>query len=145
MSVSLNNKHTQEYLYDFAVDGGTAGAIDLSAKDGFAVLPQGAIITNVHLSVLDAVVGTSSTLACGNTTDPDGYMEVIAEAVLIDEAVIRVGEQPGALMWDDTNDHMLSFLVNSANDAVFSITIGTADLTAGKVLYLVDYYMPSLS
>lgn len=137
-------KLVQEYIYDFAVDGGNTGAIDLSAKAGYDPLPQGAIVTDVHLKVITAVTGTSSTVAVGNTTDPDGYMVAIAEGTLVDEAVIRVGEQAGALMWDDTNDHMISFLVNSANDAVFSITIGTANLTAGKILFFVEYYLPSI-
>lgn len=140
-----NQHNSQEYLYDFAVDGGVKDvAIDLSAKAGYDPLPQGAIVYNVSLKVITAVVGTSSTLIVGNTTDPNGYMEAIAEATLADEYVTGVGAQAGALIWDDTNDHVIPFLVNSANDADFSVTIGTANLTAGKVLFWVDYYMPSL-
>jgi len=75
-----NELNTQEYLYDFADDGGTVGAIDLSAKSGFSPLPSGAIITGVHMKVITAVTGTSSTVACGNTTDPDGYYVAITEA-----------------------------------------------------------------
>jgi len=135
--------HVQEYIYDFAADGGAQGAIDLSAKAGFAPLPQGAIVTKVGLKVLTAVVGTSSTVAVGVTTDADGFMAAIAEATLVDEYVTLSGAQAGALLWDDTNDHDIPFLVNSANDADVSITIGTADLTAGKLAIWVDYYMPS--
>lgn len=145
MSVVRNQKHLQEYLYDFAVDGGTDDTfIDLSAKAGYAPLPSGAIVTNVGLKVLEAVVGTSSTIIVGNTTDPNGYMEAIAEGTLIDEYVTMAGAQAGALLWDDTNDHLIPFLVNSDNDADFGITIGTADLSAGKVLFWVEYYMPTL-
>lgn len=133
----------QEYLYDFAEDGGATGAIALSSKAGYNPLPQGAIVLNVHLKVITAVTGTSSTVAVGNTTDADGYMEAIAEATLVDEFVSSAGVQPGALLWDDTNDHLIPFLVNSANDAVFSITVGTANLTAGKLLFMVEYLMPS--
>ena len=143
MSAILGKKHVQEYVYDFAVDGGTDDTfIDLSAKAGAAVLPQGAIVENVTLRVLTAVEGSSSTMIVGNTTDPNGYMEAIAEASLVAGAVIRVGEQAGALMWDDTNDHAISFLVDSANDADFGVTIGTADLTVGKVVFMVEYYAP---
>ena len=135
--------HVQEYVYDFAVDGGATGAIDLSAKAGYAPMPSGAVISKVSLKVITAVSGTSSTVAVGNTTDPDGYMAAIAEATLVDEYVSSTGVQAGALLWDDTNDHDIPFLVNSDNDAVFSITVGTADLTADKIVFWVEYYMPS--
>lgn len=138
-----NQLHSQEYIYDFAKDGGTAGVIALSAKDGVSPLPQGAIVRNVSLKVITAVVGTSSTVAVGNTTDPDGFLAAIAEATLVDEFVAPHSSVTSALLWDDTNDHDTLFLVNSANDADVQITIGTADLTAGKVLIWVDYYMPS--
>lgn len=144
MSMIRNQLNVQEYLYDFSADGGATGAISLSGKAGYDAVPQGAIINNVSLKVITAVSGTSSTVAVGNTTDPNGYMEAIAEATLADEFVSHVGVQAGALLWDDTNDHTIPFLVNSANDAVFSITIGTADLTAGKVLFFVEYYSPSI-
>lgn len=136
--------HVQEYLYDFDVDGGTDDTkIDLSAKAGVAPLPQGAIVLNVHLKVIDAVVGTSSTIIVGNTTDPDGFYQAIGEATLVDEFVTSGGVQAGVLIWDDTNDHLIPFLVNSDDDADFQILIGTADLTAGKMLFMVEYLMPS--
>lgn len=144
MSQVRNMKHTQEYLYDFSVDGGAQGVIDLSAKAGYAPLPQGAIVENVSLKVITAVVGSSSTVAVGVTTNADGFMEAIAEGTLVDEYVTSIGVQAGALMWDDTNDHKIPFLVNSADDADFQITIATGDLTAGKILFWVDYYMPTL-
>lgn len=138
-----NRNHTQEYIYDFADDGGLVSTIDLSAKDNHSPLPQGAIVVNVSLKVITAVVGSTSSVAVGNTTDPNGYIEALAEATLIDEFVSGAGVQPGALLWDDTNDHIIPFLVNSTNDAVFSIDITGNALTAGRVLYWVDYYMPS--
>ncbi len=145
MSLVRNvGRQVQEYIYDFAVDGGTDDTkIDLSAKAGYAPIPQGAIVLNVHAKVIDAVVGTSSTLIVGNTTDPNGFMEAIAEATLVDEYVTSAGVQAGVLLWDDTNDHLIPFLVNSANDADFQVLIGTADLTAGKVLFLVEYLAPT--
>ena len=143
MSVIKNKSHVQEYIYDFDVDGGTTGAIDLSAKAGYSPLPDNAIIKDVTMLVETAVAGTSSTVAVGNTTDPDGYMAAIAEATLVADYVTAAGVQAGALLWDDTNDHMIPFLCNSANDRVFSITIGTADLTAGKVRFMVEYLLSS--
>ncbi len=136
----------QEYLYDFSVDGGTAGAIDLSAKDGYHVLPQNAIVIEVYARVITAVAGTSSTLAWGNTTDADGYSgTAIAEASLTADSLHLGAGNGAALLWDDTNDHYTGFLVNSANDADFSCTIGVANLTAGKVAYYVKYLLHSVN
>lgn len=145
MSGILGKKHIQSYVYDFAVDGGTAGAIKLSDKEGYSPLPDNAIITNVIALVETAVVGTSSTVAVGNTTDADGYMQAIAEATLVADYVTMAGVQAGDLLWDDSNDHLIPFLCNSANDRDFSITIGTADLTAGKIHFAVEYVLMNAS
>lgn len=138
-----NGMHVQEYIYDFATDGGLVSTINLAAKSGSAPLPQGAIVRAVSLKIITAIVGTSSTLAAGNVTDPDGYMVATAEATLVDDYVSGVGTGVSVLLWDDTNDHAIPFLVNSDNDANFSISIATAALTAGKALFYVEYYLPS--
>lgn len=136
----------QEFLYDFSVDGGAVGAIVLSDNDNKASLPLNSIVKEVHYRVITAVVGTSSTLAWGNTTDADGYSgTAIAEASLTADAVGNGAGNGAALLWDDTNDHYIPFLVNSANDANFSVTIGTANLTAGKVLFYVEYLLGSVN
>lgn len=133
----------QEYLYDFSEDGGAAGAIDLSAKDGYNPLPDGAIVSEVVALVEEAIVGTSSTLAWGNTSDPDGYSgAAIAEASLGADVVRNGFDNGAALLWDDTNDHKVHYLANAANERDFSVTIGVADLTAGKVRFMVSYYLP---
>lgn len=136
--------NVQQYVYDFAVDGGATGAISLSSKAGYAPLPDNAIVFNVVLQVITAVVGTSSTLAVGNTTDPDGYHAAIAEATLVADYVAGVGVSTHQLIWDDTNDHVVPFLCNSANDRDFSVTIGTANLTAGKVVFYVMFLYGSV-
>lgn len=143
MSVVGNKTHTQEYLYDFDVDGGTVGEIFLSSKAGMAPIPNGAIITSVVARVLTAVVGTSSTLAWGNDDDPDGYSgTAIAEASLVIDANFNGWDNAAALLWDDTNDHAIHVSVINEDDGEFSVTIGTADLTAGKVSYAVSFYLP---
>lgn len=136
----------QEYVYDFAVDGGATGAVSLSSKAGYSSLPDNAIVLEVYARVITAVVGTSSTLAWGNTTDADGYSgTAIAEASLVADYVTNGQSNGAALLWDDTNDHSIPFLANSANDRDFSVTIGTADLTAGKVVFMVHYMLDSLA
>ncbi len=143
MSVFKNDGlNVQEYLYDFADDGGSTGAITLSTKAGYQSLPDNAIVSEVVAFVETAIVGTSSTLSWGNTTDVDGYSgTAIAEATLVIDAVLNGFDNAAALIWDDTNDHKIHFLANSANDRDFSVTIGTADLTAGKVRFMVSYYL----
>lgn len=134
-----------EFLYDFAVDGGATGEIFLSSKAGYAPIPIGAIVTGCTYKVLTAVTGTSSTLAFGNDDDPDGYSgSAIAEATLVANYVGNGWDNGAALIWDDTNDHPIHFPVLNADDGEFSVTIGTANLTAGKVIFLVSYLMPSL-
>ena len=143
MSAIGNSMHVQKYVYDFDVDGGATGAIDLSAKANAAPLPDNAIVESVVAFVETAIVGTSSTLAWGNTTDADGYSgTAIAEATLVADYVANGWDNGAALLWDDTNDHIIHFLANSANDRDFSVTIGTANLTAGKVHFFVKYYLP---
>lgn len=73
----------QEYVYDFAVDGGGTGEKFLSSKTGYDPLPVGAIVLGVVAHVVTAVVGSSSTLAWGNDDNAAGYSgTAIAEASL---------------------------------------------------------------
>jgi len=147
MADFLNDgKKVQEYIYDFAVDGGAVSEIFLSAKAGKKPIPIGSIITAVTAKVITAVVGTTSTLAWGNDDDPDGYSgTAIAEATLVADFVVNGWDLGAALLWDDINDHQLYVTVLNADDGDFSVTIGTNALTAGKVIFMVEYLAPSLS
>jgi hypothetical protein len=136
----------QEYVYDFAVDGGAQGEIFLSAKANAQPIPNGAIVKGVTMKVVTAFTsGGSATLAWGNDDDPDGYSgAAIAVASLTDNAVFNGWDNGAALIWDDSNDHAIYNPVINADDGDFSVTIGTADMTAGKAVFLVEYYSPSL-
>ena len=137
--------HVQEYVYDFDVDGGATGEIVLSDNDNKGAIPVGAVIKRVTALVKTAVAGTSSTLAWGNGDDADGYSgTAIAEASLTANAVFNGYDNGAALLWDDTNDHPIDVYVADANDGKFSVTVGTADLTAGKVVFMVEYYFPGV-
>ena len=142
MSNIGNSMHMNKYVYDFDVDGGAIGAISLSSKANAQSLPDNAIIESVVAFVETAVVGTTSTLSWGNTTDPDGYSgAAIAEATLVADFLANGWDNGAALLWDDTNDHIIHFLANSANDRDFSVTVATGALTAGKVHFFVKYYL----
>lgn len=140
-----NRAHVAEYIWDFAVDGGAAGAINLHAKDNKAVLPVGAIVKAVTAKVVTACTsGGSATLAWGNGDDADGYSgSAIAVASLTDNALFNGWDNASALLWDDTNDHPIPVNVADAADGQFIATIGTAAMTAGKVVFIVEYLMPT--
>lgn len=145
MSVFKNaGVHVQEYVYDFAVDGGAVSTISLSGKAGYQSLPDKAIVSEVIAYVETACTsGGSATIAWGNTTDPDGYSGATpAVAGFTADAVKNGIDNAAGILWDDANDHKIHFCANSANDRDFSITIATAALTAGKIRFLVAYYLP---
>ena len=136
----------QEYVYDFAVDGGATGEIFLSSKDGCSPIPNGAIIKAVTMKVVTAFTsGGSATLAWGNDDDPDGYSgSAVAVASLVDNFVANGWDNGAALLWDDTNDHQIPVPVINEDDGEFSVTIATAAMTAGKALFLVEYLLPTV-
>lgn len=143
---AFSNKNVQvaEYIYDFAVDGGSsAAAIDLSAKAGKKGLPVGAIVEQVTAWVETAVTsGGSATVEWGNGDDSDGYSgTAIAKATLVANYVYNgmSGTAPGALLWDDTNDAPLPLYIDDATTGKFTVKIGTADLTAGKIRFYVKF------
>lgn len=128
----------QKYVYDFAVDGGATGEIFLSSKANVDPLPNGSIVLDALLHVETAFTsGGSATLDVGNDDDPDGILVGLAVAALTANSVHRAGSVAGALMWDDTNDHMIGYHVDDVDDGELSVTIGTAAMTAGKAgIYL---------
>lgn len=146
MSVFRNESHMQEYVYDVAVDGGAAATYALSAKAGYAPLPLNAVVKSVVMKVVTAFTsGGSATLAYGNTTDADGYSgTAIAVASLVDNYLHNGWGNASALLWNDTEDSPKHYNVGVANDAVFSVTIAVAAMTAGKAVFLVEYWKPRL-
>ena len=136
----------QEYVYDFAVDGGAISTIVLSDKAGKAGIPVGAIIKAVTMKVLTQFTsGGSATLSWGNGDSNTGYSgAAIAVASLVDNFVANGWDNASSLLWDDTNDHSIAINVADANDGKFAIGIATATMTAGKAVFLVEYLMPTL-
>lgn len=145
MSFKNDGVQVAEYVYDFDVDGGGTGEIVLSSKANKSAIPVGAIIKRVVGKVVTAFTsGGAATLAWGNGDDADGYSgTAIAVASLVDNFLANGYDNGAALLWDDTNDHPIDVNVADANDGKFSVTIGTAAMTAGKMIFMVEYYMPS--
>lgn len=139
--------HVNEYVYDFAEDGGATGAFDLSGKAGYAPVPVGAIIKAVRAKVVENVTSDgSATVEWGNGDDADGYSgSAIAVGSLSDNTVRNGWDNDAALLWDGTNYHNLEVNVADADDGKMEMTVNTAALTAGKIIFLVEYYLPTLS
>jgi hypothetical protein len=148
MSLGFKNDglKVNEYVYDFSTDGGAVSTISLSGKSGEAGLPDGSVVHRVHARALTACTsGGAATIAWGNTADPDGYSgTAIAVASFTANATFNEASGAGALLWDNTNDAGLDYAVTStAGTQDFSLTIGTAALTAGKIVFQVEFTRPA--
>lgn len=117
-----NELRVEKLTYDFAQDGGAVGTIDL------ATFSRKCLVTRAYVHVETACTsGGSATVTVGiNDTDIDAYATTSTGAVanLVDDAVLYVAT---------TAAH-----VAQVNDTI-RVTIGTADLTAGKFNVYVEY------
>jgi len=140
MSFKNDSKQCAEFVYNFALDGGAVSTIVLSGKAGQAALPDGAIVTDVYMKVLTTCTsGGAATVAIGNSSDVDGYIEAQAVAGLTAGAMFSSQVNGGALLWDDTEDAGIAYLADSANERAVVISIAAAALTAGKLGVVVEY------
>lgn len=138
-------KVSREYLYDFAVDGGAVSAISLSPVDPNGVLPEGFLVEKVTVVCETPLAsGGTPTVTVGPSVDSDGYLVDIYALMGSAGAVVRNGEVAGALLWDDTNDHEITYRVGAAaNTKDLVLQVGTAALTAGKLRVVVEGVYPS--
>lgn len=105
--------------YDFAVDGGATGALDLF-KAG-----EKLIVESAKMVVKRACTsGGSATVGCGQTADLAGLIAATAVASLTADAVIFGAAQDAS--------HVL------AADAVVQMNIATAALTDGAIDFLFE-------
>jgi hypothetical protein len=118
--VGSAGKHIVEVVYDFAVDGGAVGTLDVfEAKEGM-------IVTDVVTQVLTTCTsGGSATLILGVVGgDVDAFLASTAVASLTANATF-----PQAAAGVD--------LYLAANGKV-GMAIGTAALTAGKIKFYIE-------
>ena len=134
-----NDKHLARFDYDFALQGGAVGVIDLVPN--IVALAAGMVISDIYVYVESALTsGGSATVTLGNA-DPDGFLVNIFALAGSANAVIRSGQVAGALVYDDTNDTQLLYRVGADTD--LALTIGTAALTAGKLQVYVEFFAPA--
>jgi hypothetical protein len=131
-SVGGKHYHVEEYVYDFAKDGGAIGQIVLSSKAGSAALPVDACILRVHSVVHTALTsGGSATVSVGDVGSSARYLALTA----FDNAQFDV-DVPKALSTGLPNH------VATAAEGQFAISIAAAALTAGKISFFVEYVRP---
>lgn len=128
-----NEVVVERVVYDFAVDGGAAAALDIFTAGADIVL------LGFHAYVkTTATSGGSATLKVGVTGDDDLFMtttegavaNLTANAVLQAKPVLTEGT-PNTVVWP--------FPRRLPSGEKILQTIGTAALTAGKVEYVLEY------
>jgi len=125
MAAVANAKHastftgkieTIEVTYDFAVDGGATGALDLVTAD------QDMVVRVMAKTITGVTSGGAATLEVGKSGATAGAIAQVAKT-----AVDTAGEvlQPAGWFYLASGEKLIQ-------------TIGTAALTAGKIRYLVE-------
>jgi hypothetical protein len=123
-----NQRGSVRGLYDFSVNGGAVGAISLLDEDGQVIkLPNKAIVTNVLIDIITAVVstGNNGTMALGLNTTTDLLAAVDGDTLSGVAAGIPVGTAATA--------------VKLTAERTLTLTIGTNAFTAGKFAVHVDF------
>jgi hypothetical protein len=136
MNLTKGEKYLLGFEYDFAIDGGAVDSISLRQFAGQA-LESGVHVVDAFICI-DTVITSDGTptITVGND-DVDGYFADFFATQSASKKCIRAGELAGALLWDDTNDHVIAYTIGAAATQAVTLTVGTAALTAGKFrLYL---------
>lgn len=124
-----NQEVVERVVYDFAVDGGATGALDVFTADADVV------ITHFHTKVMTAATsGGSATLKVGTSVDDDLFVTTTQGAV----ASLTAGAVIVPAVVEGT-PNVLALPLKLASGAKVVQTIGTAALTAGKVEYVIKY------
>jgi hypothetical protein len=134
MTYQKYEEKTFAYEYSFAVDGGAISSITLRNL-GINALAAGMIIEDIQILVTEAFAGSATptcTLGISGTTA--GFLADFYASASTINTPIRVGEVAGSLMWDDTNDHQISYRIPNAASAIPLLTIASQALTAGKMV-----------
>lgn len=123
-------------VYDFAVQGGAVGSLNLLDDQGNpCILPQGAIVTNVVLNVITAgTTSASGTLSLGLLTATDLLAATAAASITGFLAGVPVGT---AATWKGP--------VTSQNGSQITAAIATGALTAGKFYANIEYVINKLT
>lgn len=123
---------TRRFLYGQDEDGGTQASFVLKDSEGVASkIPAGSIITKITTVVTEAFAsGGSATIALGYTGATTAYLAATAY-------------NNAALTGNDVQLSPAAAPIGPlAADRDFVVTVGTADLTDGKMFVDVEYLPP---
>ena len=124
---ALVGKHREaNFLFDFAKHGGVTGEITVGPK----VLPPQAIITSGIIRVVTAVTSDGAATLQIKAVGADDILASTAKGSLTLDALIDIVPVGTAAT---------SILTTAYTQLTF--TVGTADLTAGKVHVCLRYFM----
>jgi predicted outer membrane repeat protein len=119
---------TASFEYNFATHGGAVSAITLSALSG--KLPDNALITGCYTECVTAMTsGGAADLKLGITGNDNAFEDTTAYTDNSYDTADTV----------DAKTAELPLKVNSATGVDVLLTVGTAALTAGRVLVHVEY------
>lgn len=122
-------------IYDFTVLGGAIATIPLVDDQGnAAVLPQGAIVTNVVAHVIVAVTSAgAATVSLGSNIAGSvvDLQAATAKATLALGAFVAGVPVGTAATWVGP--------VTSQNGSQVQVAVAAAALTAGKIAYFIEY------
>lgn len=122
-----SRKYTAYFEYDFAKDGGAVGDIPLRGP----VLTAGAIIRSGVIKVSTGVTSGGAATA--------GIGAKVAEDILADGVVTGLTVGLHDVVPVDSATTSVELTANGG----LTMTVGTAALTAGKLVVCLDYYLPS--
>lgn len=116
-----NERQNVKLTYDFTNDGGAySGNTYRLGRAGRKI-----IMTECVVQVETAVVGSSSTITLGTTSASSVMLNGVAEATLVDDYVVDTAGAQAEMI---------------ASGDYITMTIGTANLTAGKINVFLSYY-----
>lgn len=112
--------------YNFATLGGAQGDISLGVT-----IPSGAIITRTYLDIITGVTSAGSATVAIKSEGAADLLVVTAKASL------------GAGLYEGKADGTVANMVKCTAARALTVTVGTADLTAGKFYLFVEYVQSS--
>lgn len=129
----LGGIKTKKFTYSFAVNGGAQGDIALTAQDG--AIPNGAI-------VIRAIADVQTVPTSGGAATIAVKVQAAADA----NAADAISGAPWSTATPKTLDKLTiadGVLIKLTADRTPVITVGTADLTAGIIVFYFDYIFPA--
>jgi hypothetical protein len=139
MGTVLNRtKNHMVAVYDFAVLGGAVSTINLVDEQGnLAILPKGAIVTNVIAHVVTAVLSSGTTgVSLGLLTATDLMASTVKGSLLINTLVAGAPVGSAATCVGP---------VTAAAGSQVTVGIITTALTAGKIYYHIEYMISGVA